>query len=865
MKPICTNLPIDAALPELLERLAAHDTVILIAEPGAGKTTRVPPAILDAGLAHKQIILLQPRRVAARAAATYIAQERGTRVGEEIGYQVRHESRISKDTRIIACTQGVFLRQLQSDPLLSKVDVVIFDEFHERSLDGDLALALVRQVQNELRPDLKIIIMSATLDADAMRGYLPDAPLVQSAGRAYPVEIEYLQAQSREPIDRQMLQALKSTCDRTEGHILMFLPGVGEINKTATTIGDFAHSKDLELYTLYGDMPLADQQRVLAHSKTKRKLILATNVAETSLTIHGVTQVIDSGLARVNRLDTALGLNRLVLEQISRASADQRAGRAGRTSKGHCLRLWQESQNKHMSGYTSPEIERVDLSEAALQLLFWGETNLADFPWFQKPPAQSLAQALSLLDLLGATNQGAITEHGKAMAQLPLQPRLAKLMLQGAALGCLSRAAICAAMLSERDPIKRQHNTDRQTPATNHSSESDVLDRVWAIEKYRDDGQVFSIVGELSANAAKNILRAADQLQKLFKTDSHQIEPQNKKDDDTPLLKAIALTFIDRLCKRRSPNSERALMAGGRGVRLAPGSAVDKADLFVAVELMETGTSETSVRLASIVETSWLPAESVVTQVEATFDPQKDKITAYKRTRCGDLILQETIAPLPPDVDAGAALARGLIESRYDLETLFSDADRQLIARIACLHDAIPEACLPDATQLADSSSALFRDQILPEWCFGATSVAELKTRSFSSILLNQLDRTQQALLASEAPETITVPSGSKIAIHYEIGKPPVLAVRIQEVFGMAATPRIAHNRVPVLMHLLAPNYRVQQITDDLANFWANTYADVKKDLKARYPKHSWPDDPMQAEAIRGAKKRPTPADTTQN
>lgn len=856
MKPICTNLPIDAALPELLEQLATHDTVILIAEPGAGKTTRVPPAILEAGLAQRQIILLQPRRVAARAAAAYIAQQRGTRLGDEIGYQVRHESKISKDTRIIACTQGVFLRQLQSDPLLQKVDTVIFDEFHERSLDGDLALALVRQVQRELRPDLKIVIMSATLNADAMRFYIPDAPLVQSAGRAYPVEIEYLQAQSRDPIEKQVLQAIRSTFDRTDGHILVFLPGVGEIYKTATAIGDFAKGKDLELLTLYGDMPLAEQQRVLSDTFTKRKLILATNVAETSLTIPGVTQVIDSGLARVNRLDTALGLNRLVLEQISRASAEQRAGRAGRTSEGHCLRLWQESQNKHMPDYTSPEVERVDLSEAALQLLFWGETNLANFPWFQNPPIQALAQALRLLDLLGATHQGALTEHGKAMAQLPLQPRLAKLMLQGAKLGCLSRAAICAAMLSERDPIKRRPSVDRHAPATSHSSESDVLDRVWALEKYRDDGQLLSIVGELSANAAKSILRTSDQLQKLIKDEAPQSE-QHNTNDDTPLLQAIALTFIDRLCKRRSPNSDRALMAGGRGVRLAAQtSAVDKADLFVAVELMETGSSETSVRLASIVERSWLPPESIVTQIEVTFDTQKDKITAYKRTRCGDLILEETIAPLPPDVDAGAALAQAITESRYDLDTLFSDADRQLIARIACLHDAIPEAGLPDAIQLADSSSPLFREQILPEWCFGATSVAELKTRSFSSILLNQLDRAQQALLASEAPETITVPSGSKIAIHYEQGKPPVLAVRIQEVFGMASTPRIAHNRVPVLMHLLAPNYRVQQITDDLANFWANTYADVKKDLKARYPKHSWPDDPMQAEAIRGAKKR---------
>ncbi len=889
------HLPIDDVLPEVISGLANSDTgaLVLIAAPGAGKTTRVPPAVLDAGLAELnsgsqlregqgngntssrpgQIIVLQPRRVAARAAATRISDERGTKLGEEIGYQVRHESKVSARTRIVICTEGVFLRRLQKDPMLENIAVVIFDEFHERNLDSDLALALVRQVRNELRPDLKIIVMSATLDAEPVSRYLSNCPVVQSPGRTYPVNIEYLSFQpSAVNLEQKVSDGVKKMLATSDGHILAFLPGVGEIRKTLELLEPIAARENLLLLPLYGDMPLEEQQRVLNQS-AQRKVVLATNIAETSLTIDGITAVVDSGMARVNRLDTRLGLNRLGLERISQASADQRAGRAGRTASGDCLRLWTEREHKSMSVFNSPEIERVDLSECALQLLAWGEKDLQSFSWFEAPPQTSLSRALELLDRLDALENGSLTELGRKMAQLPLQPRLARLLVEGASLGQQKETALCAAMLSERDPLKRSS----ENTGAKHKSESDVLDRVWALKEFAEHGHKHSFAGELMVNPAKQILRAAEQLTRLLsdfdsggdaRTSSDveiSSDARARNKDVSPskapavqksvqqaeqsVMRAIMVAFSDRICKRREPAGKTAIMVGGRGVKLSNDSAVTDAEFFVAVELIETGQSDATVRQASAIDKGWLPKSHLTTSIDVFYDTIREKVVASKCTRFCDLIIEETVAALPQDIDPGEILAKALSAANVDLAALVDDHAKQYLARIKCLRENMPELDLPEF------SAEPWRE-LLPLWCMGSASLTELKSHSFTSILQSQLSHEQLTAIEQEAPAQISVPSGNQIKLHYEDGKAPVLAVRIQELFGMTETPKVARSRQPVLMHLLAPNYRVQQITPDLASFWKNTYSEVKKDLKARYPKHSWPDNPLTAQAESRPKRR---------
>jgi ATP-dependent helicase HrpB len=792
--------------------------------------------------------VLQPRRVAARAAATRISDERGTKLGEEIGYQVRHESKVSARTRIVVCTEGVFLRRLQKDPMLENTAVVIFDEFHERNLDSDLALALVRQVRNELRPDLKIIVMSATLDAEPVSHYLSNCPVVQSPGRTYPVNIEYLSFQpSAVNLEQTVSDGVKKMLAASDGHILAFLPGVGEIRKTQELLEPIAERENLLLLPLYGDMPLEEQQRVLNQS-AQRKVVLATNIAETSLTIDGITAVVDSGMARVNRLDTRLGLNRLVLERISQASADQRAGRAGRTASGDCLRLWTEREHKSMSAFNSPEIERVDLSECALQLLAWGEKDLQSFTWFETPPPASLSRALELLDRLDALENGSLTELGRKMAQLPLQPRLASLLLEGAKLGQLKETALCAAMLSERDPLKRS----TEKTGAKHKSESDVLDRVWALKEFAEHGHKHSFAGELMVNPAKQILRAAEQLTRLLDQVSPSKVPAVQKSvqqAEQSVMRAIMVAFSDRICKRREPGGKTAIMVSGRGVKLSNDSAVTDAEFFVAVELIETGQSDATVRQASAIDKGWLPKSHLTTSIDVSYDTIREKVVASKCTRFCDLVIEEKVAALPQDIDPGEILAKALSAANVDVAALVDDHAKQYLARLNCLRENMPELELPQF------SNEPWRD-LLPLWCMGSASLAELKSHSFASILQSQLSHEQLTAIEQEAPAQIPVPSGNQIKLHYEDGKAPVLAVRIQELFGMTETPKVARSRQPVLMHLLAPNYRVQQITPDLASFWKNTYSEVKKDLKARYPKHSWPDNPLTAQAESRPKRR---------
>ena len=795
--------------------------------------------------------MLQPRRLAARAAASRIAEKRGTPLGGEVGYQVRFERKAGRQTKILVLTEGLFVRMLQSDPLLEQVGAVVFDEFHERTLDADLALAIARRLQTEVRPDLKLLVMSATLDPRPVAHFLGDCPTIESAGRLHPVEIRYLKCDGRARIETAVAGGVREILLQTSGDVLAFLPGVGEIRRTASELEATAAEQNIAVMELYGDLPLERQQAVLRPAD-RRKVVLATNVAETSVTIEGITGVVDSGLARILRVEPSLGLNRLEVCRISRASADQRAGRAGRTAPGVCLRLWTEQTQRALAEHESPEIARVDLAGAVLELLCWGERDVAHFPWFEPPPREALDNALVLLRRLGATDDGGLTELGRRMGRLPVQPRLARLLIEGQRLGHLDRMALAAALLSERDPFYRsssEYTAARSRSSAQHWSNSDVVDRIAAMEDFERTGQRDTSVGSLDANTARFLLRARDQLLRACKEDAETSEQGEKSknppnmDADEAVRRAILAAFPDRVARRRDAGGLRGVMVGGRGVRLHEKSAVRESPLFVCVEIEDSGKAESLVRQASAIEREWLPAESLVTSVDVEFDPERQRVAAFRRTRFLDLMIDEAATNMPVDFDAAPLLARAAAE-RLDANFCRDEAGLKYLARVRSLAHWMPEFNLPD---LGDDPIRT----LLPELSRGCTSIDEVRRAPLTPAVQALLTPQQIQAVAREAPERISVPSGSQIALDYEPGKPPVLAVRIQEVFGMKQTPRVAGGRVPVLMHLLAPNMRPQQVTADLESFWRTTYSEVRKELRRRYPKHAWPEDPTTAVAQR--------------
>ncbi|MEX2185901.1 MAG: ATP-dependent helicase HrpB, partial [Pirellulales bacterium] len=729
-----------------------------------------------------------------------------------------------------------------------------FDEFHERGLYTDLALAMVQRVRGEIRPDLKVVVMSATLDADPIAAYLGDAAVVESAGRQYPVEIRYNRTPTRMPLDERVADAVRQMLGESAGDVLVFLPGVGEIRRVERALAATAERSRLAVMPLFGDMPLDAQQAVLARSE-RRKVVLATNVAETSITIDGVTAVIDMGLARVLRHDAALGLNRLETARISRASADQRAGRAGRTAAGICLRLWTEREQFGLAEHETPEILRVDLAGPVLELLAWGERNPLALPWFEPPPTEAVERSLALLERLGAIDAGKPTAMGKAMARLPVDPRLARMLVEGGRRGVGDRAALAAAMLSQRDPFRiAGPQSGPRGRTAEHRSDSDVLDRVAALEAFAERENADDLGLPIDRAAAKNTLRTAEQLCRLLGEAEYVAgeatggSPVADTSADESLLRAIAAAFADRIACRREIGSRRALMVGGRGVRLDETSRVAEGELFACVEIQEQSGSEALVRQASLVRREWLDPRRLVATVDVEFDKASEKVVAWKQTRYWDLVVERAATRLPADFDAADLLAKQAAE-RIDISTLLDDDATQFLHRVRSLAAWMSELNLPD---LSDEKLR----GLWPRVCAGCVSLAEVRRRSLLPVLFGMLDGQQRAALDRYAPTRIEVPSGSQIALAYEFGKPPVLAVRIQELFGMKETPRVAGGRIGVLLHLLGPNYRPQQITSDLASFWNNTYAEVRKELRRRYPKHAWPEDPWTATAERRPGRR---------
>jgi ATP-dependent helicase HrpB len=774
-----------------------------------------------------------------------MAQETGTALGDLVGFQTRFESQHGPRTRIMCLTEGLLQRRLLDDPFLNGVACVLFDEFHERNLASDLALAMCRQVQQAVRPELKLVVMSATLDPAPIAAWLGGCPTVVSQGRAFPVAVEYLPELSRRPLEQLVATGVALLLERTAGDLLVFLPGVGEIRKAAVALQSLCAEQGVVLAELYGDLPAAKQDAVLQRG-SQRKVILATNVAETSLTIEGITGVVDSGLARTLRYDARTGLDQLELLPISQASADQRAGRAGRTQPGVCLRLWPEAAQRARAERETPEVHRVELSSALLQVACWIEPEVASFPWFEPPRAPSLESAQRLLERLGALADGLITPMGRELARWPASPRVARMLWEGGRLGQAETVALAAALLAERSPwLRSSRGPGRHTPA--HQSSSDVLDRVAALQAFELRGERYSELGELNPAAAKTIFRARDQLLRHVKRLGPAVQQPHAAEE--ALLRALLAGYPDRLARRRELGSRRGVLTGGRGVVLAPESAVAGAELYVCIEV-DGGASDVLVRQASLVQREWLSADQVRQGVELCFDAERQQVVARRRVWCDDLLLEESPTSLPPGNAVAALLAAEAAQAWEQVFPHDQPALQNWLERVAFTRHHLPDANLPSC-----DLAALV--QLLPELCQGRRSFAELRAAPWLEHVRGLLSWQQQQVVERAAPEKLTVPSGSQIRLEYQGHEPPVLAVRIQELFGLAKTPTVAEGRVPVLLHLLGPNYRPQQITPDLASFWKNTYPLVRKELRARYPKHSWPEDPCSAPPQRKPGRRP--------
>ena len=841
------DLPIDALLPALRDALSTRHEVVLEAPPGAGKTTRVPLALLDAPwLDGQKILMLEPRRLAARAAAERLASELGERVGETVGYRIRLDSKVGPNTRIEVVTEGILARRLQDDPALDGVGLVIFDEFHERSLDADLALALTLNGRAMFRAadsgeaPLKVLLMSATLEGERLSALLGDAPVLRSEGRMFPVDIRWgAPFQPGEWIEPRVVQTVQQALVDEPGSLLVFLPGQGEIRRVAEQLGEaLAGRDDILLCPLHGELELSAQRAAIEPAPAgKRKVVLATNIAETSLTIDGVRVVVDAGLARVPRFDPASGMTRLDTQRISRASATQRAGRAGRLEPGACYRLWSQAQHEQLSAYSSAEILQADLSGLALQLLRWGVAP-QELSWLDVPPPAAYAQALDLLGRLGALDErGALNAHGQAMAELPSHPRIAHLLLRGQALGLGALACDLAALLSERD-ILRGGGADLHSRLTLLSGES------------------------RAARSAQGGVQRARQLAKQFHgMIKNRPVTQAVSDPKHPrwLGCLLAFAYPDRIAQQRRAGGADYRLANGRAAQFGETDALMKYEWLVVADLgSRQGQREERIYLAADLDPALFAgelAEQVQTLEMLDWDEREGALRAERQRKVGELVLErQALATL--DEQARCRALVGLVR-RKGLELLpWTPELRQWQARVALLRELdMQQQGQSEWPDLSDAALLASLDQWLTPFLSKVNRLSHFAGLDLPSILQTLLPWPLPQRLDELAPRALSVPSGSRIAIDYT-ENPPVLAVRLQELFGLAATPRIAGGRLGLKLHLLSPARRPVQVTQDLASFWANTYIDVKKDLKGRYPKHYWPDDPLIAEPTARAKPR---------
>lgn len=819
---------IDAVLPELFKALEERNVAVLQAPPGAGKTTRVPLALLDLPfLKTGKIVMLEPRRLAAVNAARYMAQCLGEEVGKRVGYGIRFERKVSAATRIEVVTEGILARRLQSDPLLEGVAAVIFDEFHERSLTCDLSLALCRDVQLGLREDLRILVMSATLDAEPVARLLGGAPLISTSGRQFPVELRYLKSEPTGRLAETTSAAVLRALSETEGDILVFLPGSGDIRRCEKLLQEKL-SSDIMVAVLYGDLPFAAQERAILPAD-RRKVVLATNIAETSLTIEGVRVVVDTGFSRQLRFDPATGLNRLETMRISAASAQQRAGRAGRVAPGVCYRLWTEYTHSTLLPFTPPEIKVSDLAPLALDLARWGVADPASLSFLDAPPAPHLAEGRALLRALGALDhRGVITELGKKMAALPMHPRLAAMLAGSLSIGAGALACTLAALLSERDILPR---------GSGSVSDSDLLDRLDALEERRDP------------QGARTIERLATYFRSAL-----GIKESARRGGASLVGELLLMAYPDRVARERTPGSGRYLMANGTGALLSKRSNVRAQPFIVAVEV-EGGGVEGEIHMASAVSLEAVRAgcaKAITREKRVFWDEREGRVVARDEERLGAVVLSERAAT-PEKGEVSAALVRGILSGPGIGGLNWTDEARQYRNRLNFLSRVLPDEELPD---VSDRALAANLEQWLVPYLQGVRTLSQLSRVNLAEPLKAMLNWRQQRLVDDEAPTHIKVPSGSRVALEYPAEGDPFLAVKLQEMFGLAETPRVANGRVPVVIHLLSPARRPIQVTSDLRSFWNDAYKEVCKELKGRYPRHPWPDDPWNAPATRHVKKR---------
>ncbi|MBT8765353.1 ATP-dependent helicase HrpB [Metapseudomonas boanensis] len=836
-------LPIDAVLPELRGALHARHEAVLEAPPGAGKTTRVPLALLgEPWLAGQRILMLEPRRLAARAAAERLASELGEAVGETVGYRIRLESKVGPRTRIEVVTEGILARRLQEDPALEGVGLVIFDEFHERSLDADLALALCLNGRALLRDELplKVLLMSATLEGERLSRLLDDAPVVSSEGRMYPVELRWGRpAQLGEALEPKVVQTVLQALADEPGSLLVFLPGQAEIRRVADQLAERLEGcSDVLLCPLHGELDLAAQRAAIEPAPVgKRKVVLATNIAETSLTIDGVRVVVDAGLERVPRFDPASGMTRLDTQRISRASATQRAGRAGRLQPGACYRLWSEAQHEQLPAHGTAEILQADLAGLALQLARWGVGDPRELAWLDLPPPAAYAQGRDLLQRLGALDDGgALTRHGQAMAELPAHPRIAHLLLRGQALGLGALACDLAALLGERD-ILRGGGADLHSRLALLSGE------------------------DRSARGARGGVQRARQLARQFRAylRGPATEAVVEPGDPRWLGCLLALAYPDRVAQQRRPGGAEYRLANGRAATFGEPDALMKEPWLVIADLgSRQGQREERIYLAADLDPSLFEgplAEQVHALEVLDWDEREGVLRAERQRKVGELVLaREALAGLDEEARSRALL--GLVR-RKGVELLPWTAElRQWQARVALLRRLdLAEKGDSEWPDVSDAALLASLEDWLQPWLGKVSRLSHFGNLDLPGILQGLLPWPLPQRLDELAPRTLEVPSGSRIRLDYSEDM-PVLAVRLQELFGLADTPRIANGRQGVKLHLLSPAQRPVQVTQDLASFWRNTYAEVKKDLKGRYPKHYWPDDPLVAEPTARARPR---------
>lgn len=827
------QFPIDEVLPEIRSALQGNNGAVLVAAPGAGKTTRVPLALLEEPwLKGRKIVMLEPRRLAARAAARFMAHSIGQPVGEMVGYRVKMDTVVGPNTRLEVITEGVFTRMLQSDPTLEEVGLVIFDEFHERSLNSDLGLALCLQAQGVFREDLRVLVMSATLAGEAVAAMLHNPPLIVSQGRSYPVETCYLQRPVTGPIEAAVVTKVQEALARHQGDVLVFLPGAREIRRVELRLAEVKLGEKIRVACLYGNLPLSQQDAAIAPALPgERKVVLATSIAETSLTVEGVQVVIDSGLMRIPRFSPRTGMTHLHTLQVSRDSADQRRGRAGRLGPGVCYRLWTLEEDRQLTPRRNPEILETDLSPLALELALWGVREPAELCWLDQPPAGAMAQARELLGQLGALDgRGSITSHGKRMTELGLHPRLAHMILQAETIGLGDLACELAVLLGNRDLLGGQAG----------QKDVDMHLRVLALRHSAQSEGSQTEASRVAKGLGKEVRQLKNQL----------AIPTNQCSDPNLCGILMAFAYPDRVGQARETG--KFLLRNGRRAVLPGFQHLSNSQYIVAAELDDQG-SESRIHLAAPLEERDIRVHFAgqIKNAELVYwDQRIQNVQARRRQSLGAIVLKDEPWPNPSSQALVGALLEGIKQEGLSLLPWTKGAQLQL------QRQRFMQAYSPEWPDGSDEGLVISLEEWLGPHLYGMKSGSDLQKLNLADILEQRLSWEQRRQLEEYAPKQVVVPSGSRIAVDYSDPEKPVLAVRLQEMFGLQDTPRILGGRIPLTLHLLSPAHRPVQVTQDLAGFWRTAYFEVRKDLRGRYPKHHWPENPLDAPPTNRAKPR---------